>query len=119
VLKPGGKMLVSDMVAEKLPFWIRWSQTLIAACAGGAISEVAYLAGLQKAGLEQSAIVGRLHYSANEMASVVVDMLPEFVTKFSCCGKSIVNRILTRLVKPITKKLWSARIYACKPLAES
>lgn len=41
VLKPGGKMLVSDMVAEKLPLWVRLSQTLTAACAGGAISEVA------------------------------------------------------------------------------
>ena len=116
VLKPGGKMLVSDMVAEKLPVWIRMSKSLTAACGGGAISETNYLAGLNNAGLEQSAIVGRLHYDADQMAGVAVDMLPKFVANVKCCGKSVAQSVLKRVAQPITQKLWSARIYAVKSM---
>ena len=43
VLKPGGRMLVSDIVAHDLPWWVRRSGLLTIACAGGAISEDATL----------------------------------------------------------------------------
>jgi SAM-dependent methyltransferase len=51
VLKPGGKMLVSDIVATDLPEEIRRSSTLYSSCVSGAISEDEYLAGLRAVGL--------------------------------------------------------------------
>ncbi len=115
VLKPGGSMIVSDMVSHNLPFWVRHSKTLTAACGGGAISEDAYLAGLKSVGLQHTAIVARLHYDANDMAGVVLEMVPDFIRSVKCCGESLAQRAITRVAQPVTSKLWSARIYANKP----
>ena len=52
VLKPGGRMLVSDIVVENLPDWVRENKALYTSCVAGAISEKEYLDGLQAAGLE-------------------------------------------------------------------
>jgi len=51
VLKPGGTMVVSDIVAEQLPQEIAAHPHLYSSCLAGAISEQAYIAGLQQAGL--------------------------------------------------------------------
>lgn len=115
VLKPGGKMLVSDIVADDLPFWIRHSGLLRAACAGGAISESKYLSGLASAGLHNGHILARQYYEPSQMASIVTDALPLHIANLSCCGKSITKSALMRAATPIAKKLWSARVYAEKP----
>ena len=114
VLKPGGRMLISDIVAENLPFWVRHSGLLTAACAGSAISELEYLSGLAEAGLQNCHVLARRHYDPHQMAAVVTGSLPTFVTKLTCCGTPVTMRVLERLAKPITNKLWSARIYAEK-----
>jgi arsenite methyltransferase len=48
VLKPGGRMLVSDIVAKDLPAAVREMTDLYASCVSGAISEEEYLAGLRE-----------------------------------------------------------------------
>jgi len=48
VLKPDGHMLVSDIVADALPWWVRRSGVLRAACGGGVISEAQYVAGVAR-----------------------------------------------------------------------
>jgi arsenite methyltransferase len=117
VLKPGGQMIVADIVAENLPWWVRRSGVLTAACAGGAISEAQYLTGLRAAGLHNCSIIARQHYEPVQMASVVVDALPRYLREASCCGKPIARNLLTKLAKPVSERLWSARIAACKPVA--
>ena len=53
VLKPGGRLCVSDVVSRgRLPDALRRSAELYAGCVAGAIDETDYLAGLQAAGLE-------------------------------------------------------------------
>ena len=108
-------MLVSDIVAENLPFWLRASKILQAACVGGAISETNYLAGLNEAGMGQSRIIGRQHFDASQIAEVVLEMMPAFVSKIKCCGNSVMASLIAKVANPITQKLWSARIYAVKP----
>lgn len=117
VLKPGGQMILSDIVAENLPWWVRRSGVLTAACAGGAISEARYLAGLTAAGLHDCSIIARQHYEPAQMASVVVNALPCYLQKVSCCGKPIARNLFTKLAKPVSERLWSARIAARKPVA--
>ena len=109
VLKPGGQMLVSDIVAENLPFWVRRSGLLTVACVGGAISEADYLFGLHQAGFEKYHVVAREYYDATQMVSVASDALPSFIA-----NRALTKHLLTRIAMPITKNLWSARIYASK-----
>lgn len=109
ILKPGGQMLVSDIVAENLPFWVRRSGLLTVACAGGAISETEYLSGLAKAGFETYRVIAREYYDVAQMASVVMAALPGFLA-----SRALTRHLLTRIALPINKKLWSARIHASK-----
>lgn len=53
MLKPGGRMVVSDIVAEDLPEWMYENKKLYCSCVSGAISEKKYLSGLRQVGLEQ------------------------------------------------------------------
>lgn len=103
VLKPTGKMLVSDIVAENLPWWVRTSGVLKAACGGRVISEKQYLAGLTEAGLKGSQIVARQYYDPSQLASIVSDSTPAPLRNLRCCGKQILHFVLTKLAQPISK----------------
>jgi len=71
VLKPGGRMLVSDIVAEDLPASISRHRQLYSSCLAGAISEKDYLAGLRKAGLVELKVKGRLVYDTEQIAAFI------------------------------------------------
>ncbi len=60
VLKPDGRILVSDIVAEGIPEELRgylWSS-----CVGGALDEKSYLQTIREAGFEEVQIMDRLDY---------------------------------------------------------
>ena len=109
VLKPNGQMLVSDIVSENMPWWVKQSGILTAACAGGTLSEKHYLKGLKKAGIRNCSIIARQYYEPSQLASAVIDLLPKSLTKLSCCGKGIVEGLLIKVASPIAKNLWSAK----------
>jgi len=112
VLKPNGKMVVSDIVAEDLPWGVRRSGILRAACGGGVISEEQYMLGLKQAGLIQGQVIERQYYEPNQLVSIVSDVAPAILKKLRCCGVSLVDWILLKLAAPIAKNLWSAKISA-------
>jgi len=118
VLKPGGKILISDIVAQNVPWWVRKSGILTAACAGGAISEQTYLRKLEHAGLVGCNVAERQYYDPSQMACIVVDNLPKLLARISCCGKSVAHALLTKLAKPISRKIWSAKFYAEMPAVD-
>jgi SAM-dependent methyltransferase len=60
VLKPGGRILVSDIVAEGIPE--RLKGYLWSSCIGGALDEKSYLQTIGGAGFEDVRIVDRLDY---------------------------------------------------------
>ena len=65
VLKPGGRLAVSDIVVRgTMPQEIRHSVELWAGCVAGALEESVYLAKLQQAGFEQTSIEVTRIYSA-------------------------------------------------------
>lgn len=109
VLKPNGRMLISDIVSENMPWWVKKSGILTAACAGGTISEKHYLQGLRNAGVTECSVISRQYYEPSQLASAVIDLLPSFITKLSCCGSSIAGSLLTKVASPIAKNLWSAK----------
>jgi len=86
VLKPGGRLCVSDMVTHgELPESVRQDLTQWACCIGGAIDEKAYLQKIRDAGFNKPKVV------ENKVDSA----------KGSCCGStSIIASVAVTAFKP-------------------
>ena len=115
VLKPGGRMLVSDIVVENLPDWVRENKALYTSCVAGAISEKEYLDGLQAAGLENVGVRERLVYDSPQLERLIESDLPdtreEVRNRVATSGEDAV----TRAAQSVAGKVWSAMFYARKP----
>jgi SAM-dependent methyltransferase len=112
VLRPGGRMLVSDIVAQDLPDWVRQDPSLYVACVAGAISEEEYLDGLREAGLENAEVRGRLLYDASQLRAFLhCECVPGIDRGL------LGDETITRLIESMTGRIWSAKIYAEKPAA--
>jgi len=84
VLRAGGRFVISDVVAEPLPSWIKELSQLYSACIAGAIPETDYLAGLRAAGLVDVAVRDRLVYGRSELSALIDSEL----AGSSCCGSA-------------------------------
>ncbi len=114
VLKPGGRMLISDIVVEDLPDWISRSAELYNSCVAGAISEEEYLDGLRAAGLVEVEVRDRLVYDACQLSALVDSGLEN--VEAACCGTTLLdNAMVKRALDEVAGKIWSARIFGRKP----
>ena len=111
VLKPGGAMVVSDIMAKGLPAELLAIPALYSSCVAGAISEEEYLTGLRKAGMAELKVLDRLVYDAGQIESYAEEALgdalpvtPEIAARVGAYAHKLAGRI------------WSAKIYARKPL---
>ncbi len=109
VLKPGGRMMVSDIVAKDLPDNVRRSADLYSSCVSGAISEEEYLAGLRAAGLVDVEVRGRLVYDADQLEGLAGSELVES----SCCGGAKSQPVAG--LRTLAGRVWSAKVHARKP----
>ena len=78
VLKPGGKLLVSDIVADHLPKWLRSTISNWANCISGALPEDQYLDAIRRAGLDEIQVFSKSPYAKigkAEVASIKVGAL--------------------------------------------
>jgi len=130
VLKPGGRMLVSDIVVEDLPPWVLENAAMYSSCVAGAISEEEYIAGLTKAGLTDVEVRSRLVYDADQVEGLVEsDFLasgldeearvdagcgPATAESSSCCGGPSPRSLASRLSKEAAGKVASVSFYARK-----
>jgi SAM-dependent methyltransferase len=119
VLKPGGRMLVSDIVVEELPDWVRHNEALYNSCVAGAISEEEYLAGLREAGLADVEVKERIVYDAAQLdvfiSSELEDTgLAEKLEAPACCGTPPGDGSASGLATAMTGKIWSAKVHARK-----
>lgn len=121
VLRPGGRLRVSDIVAEDLPQALRESAQVRSACLGGAISEAEYCAGLRAAGLTDVEVPERLIYEASQLADMVCDLGEEGAPAKGCgCGcdsggGGLDRAAAGRVAEALAGKVWSARFTARKP----
>ncbi len=118
VLKPGGRMLVSDIVAEDLPADIAQNRHLYSSCLAGAVSEAAYLAGLREAGLVDVTVVDRLVYDADQIAAFIGSELQEMVG--GCCGSEGgggFEALAAEWAPKLQGKVASIKVSAQKPAA--
>lgn len=113
VLKPGGRMSVSDIVVKELPEEIRQNNRLYCSCVAGAISEEDYLGGLREAGLTDVEVTERLVYDTEQLKAFFKSELPD--EKSSCCGGGqLAVADLDRLAEVMVGKVWSAKVSASK-----
>lgn len=111
VLKPGGRMLVSDIVVQELPEAVRQSEALYCSCVAGAISEEEYVAGLREAGLIDVEVRERIVYDAAQLKEFIGSELPD--NEAGCCAAAGLN--VDELATEAVGKIWSAKFYARKP----
>jgi arsenite methyltransferase len=78
VLKPGGRILVSDIVAKDLPQSVRDDMAAWAACVSGAVEESEYIRLVTEAGFVDVQVVDRLVYDAGSARAMFGDG--------SCCS---------------------------------
>ena len=71
VLRPGGRLLVSDLVTHDLPEDARQSLEAWALCIGGALEEDAHLSTIRAAGFTELKIVARIDYDAESIRAIV------------------------------------------------
>ena len=75
VLKPGGQLVVSDMVANNMPKWARAAVSAWVSCISGALPEDQYLDSIRQAGFEDVQVLSKSAYAKMrqvEVASVKV-----------------------------------------------
>ena len=108
-------MSVSDIVVEDLPEWVRDDEALYNSCIGGAISESAYLSGLVDSGLADAKVQDRIIYNAAQLSALAESELPDPVGTSGCCGEDL-SAHLEPIAEALEGKIWSAKIYARKPI---
>ena len=99
VLKPGGRISISDIVAEDLPAAVRASQDAWTSCLAGAISEAEYVRGLEAAGLADVRVTERITYGP--------DKLEGLLGSSACCPEG--GALTPDDVRAAAGKVWSAR----------
>jgi arsenite methyltransferase len=108
VLKPGGRLSISDIVVQDLPDWVRQSAVAYSACVAGAISEPEYVQGLRDAGLVDVEVQERLVYESEQIRAIVESDLSDEASD---------RELLDRGLAEIPGKVWSARLVGRKPMA--
>ena len=105
ILRPGGRISISDIVAQGLPAPVRQSRDAWTGCLAGAISEEAYVRGLEKAGLREVRVTSRIVYDASQLRGLFGS---------SCCGAGA-GQDTVALADAAAGKIWSARFEGVKP----
>ena len=114
VLRPGGTMLVSDIVADDIPEEIAGNRHLYSSCLAGAVSEQEYAAGLRAAGLVDVEIVDRLVYDTAQLEMFIGSELKD--DGDGCCGGGGVDPALARRwAEQLVGKVSSVKVRAHKP----
>ena len=105
VLRPGGHIAISDIVAAELPEAIRHSRDAWTGCLAGAISEEEYVAGLEAAGLQNVRVTSRTVYDASQLAGLLGS---------TCCGVGESGTEAPAPARQAAGKIWSARFEGVK-----
>jgi len=121
VLKPGGQVSISDIVADQLPDFVRQDQLAYCGCIGGAIPEAEYLHLLNQAGLDDVHVEARLDYDVeqirgliladdqlNKMYGAIVEANPQLLQQIKIASIKVVGR------KPGADEKVETRIDAAK-----
>lgn len=107
VLKPGGRIVISDIVAEALPDFIKNDNESYCGCIGGAIPTADYLRLLTQAGLVEVRIDARLDYDEAMIRGLVLgdDQLNARYGSLVASHPQLLQQIKLASVKVVGRKL--------------
>ena len=101
ILRPGGRISISDIVAQDLPEAVRRSRDAWTGCLAGAISEAEYVQGLEAAGLRDVRVMARTIYDASQLKGLFAS---------SCCGVGeTAGGDAAAMAEAAAGQIWSAR----------
>jgi SAM-dependent methyltransferase len=107
VLKPGGRLMVSDMVLLKeLPAEIKNSVVAYIGCLAGAITKEEYLKAIRAAGFQETRVVGETTFPVELMAN---DPTAREI------GKNL--KLSREKAKDLARSVASMKVFAVKPSA--
>ncbi len=114
VLKPGGRLVISDIVAEDLPDWVSAHADLYAACISSAISLEAYLDAAEAAGLRDLKVIDSLEYDEAALRHLVSEELPvaldALAQRFGLSNEAMLDKAVADLKGRIRSiKLWGMK----------
>ncbi len=109
VLKPGGRLLVSDIVLEKdLPAFVKESAEAYVGCLAGAVRKEDYLELMRSSGFEDVKVIEESLLSLDLLKS---DPIGKALAEEACCGQQKV------LATETEAEVASIRVYARRSLA--
>jgi SAM-dependent methyltransferase len=124
VLKPGGQMILSDLIVDRQLEWLlRWMVRVAPSLAFGR-TEAHYLSVMAAAGLVDAEVKGRFVYEAEHLFAMFVDTLPDEGS--ACPVSSIASRLRQNVVtekallvaaRQVAGHVWSTKLYARRPFA--
>lgn len=118
VMRPGGRILVSDIIARDLPQWVLANSDLYAACISGALTEAEYLGAAKAAGLEQVNIVDRLIYDGAMIATLIADQLPVAIADLTQrLGFTNDDALMDFVIEQLDGKIESVKLSGVAPAA--
>ncbi|MBI2839548.1 MAG: arsenite methyltransferase [Acidobacteria bacterium] len=110
VLKPGGRLSISDIMVEAdLPWALRHSAELYASCVAGAIPESQYVDEIRKAGFSDVQVTERIVYDRDMIMSLISDN-----RLLGTLAKLVQGPVETAIDRHVAGKIWSAKIVAKK-----
>ena len=110
VLRPGGRVMVSDIIAENLSEAVRNDLRLYSCCVSGAMSEEQYYAGLAQCGLVDISVKKLYELSIEQLGAV----LESDRKGAPCCGADAAGDT-NAVAEACEGRVWSAAISARKP----
>lgn len=108
-MRPGGRLSISDIMVEALPWFLRRSTALYAACVSGAIPEAQYLQGLRDAGFTDVKVTERIVYDHDQVVGLFDES--RILGPFTKMFKPLAIRLLDRY---IVGKVWSSKVTGVK-----
>jgi SAM-dependent methyltransferase len=120
VLRPGGRMLISDIVVERVPAWVRAVVGKFNPAVAGAVGEGEYVAGLQRAGLADVEVRSRYRYDADQIEGMLRSELSAIgdrsrVARFAPKLFDGALRLLAaRIARVVAGRVTSIQVYARK-----
>jgi len=108
VLRPGGRVTISDIVVVDLPRWARENKNLYTSCVAGALGEEEYLAELRKAGLVDVRVLRKNFFDESRLETfLLVGMTGSGRSDPCSCNDYLAGRLLGRTAERLAGKVGS------------
>jgi SAM-dependent methyltransferase len=118
ILRPGGQMLISDIVVGDVPSWVRTIVRVFNASVAAALSEGGYVDGLRRSGLTGVEVRGRHVYEQASIEGMLVAELDGLVESRLAgatarrVARSLLAPLATQVARVAAGKVTSVQMYA-------